>query len=60
MKEDSSIDGIIMQSLIAYYYSPKTTNKTKITTHTHTHTHTVQTDRGEGQCWLTEILGEDK
>ena len=23
---------------------------------THTHTHTVQTDRGEGQCCLTEIL----
>ena len=25
-------------------------------TYTHTHTHTVQTDRGEGQCCLTEIL----
>ena len=31
-------------------------------THTHTHTtiHTVQTDRGEGQCCLTEISGEEK
>ena len=26
---------------------------------THTHTHTVQTDRDEGQCWLTEILEEN-
>ena len=24
--------------------------------HRHTHTHTVQTDRGEGQCCLTEIF----
>jgi len=26
----------------------------------HTHTHTVQTGRGEGQCCLTEIFGEEK
>ena len=29
-------------------------------THTHAHTHTVQTDRGEGQCCLTEIFWEEK
>ena len=28
--------------------------------HTHTHTHTVQTNRGEGQCCLTEIFWEEK
>ena len=27
---------------------------------THTHTHMVQIDRGEGQCCLTEIFGEEK
>ena len=26
---------------------------------THTHKHTVQTDRGEEQCCLTEIFGEE-
>ena len=28
-------------------------------THTHTHTHTAQTDRGEGQCCLTEIFRQE-
>ena len=30
-------------------------------THTHAHTHTriAQTDRGEGQCCLTEIFGQE-
>ena len=26
----------------------------------HTHTRTVQTDRGDGQCCLAEIFGEEK
>ena len=30
--------------------------RTRMHAHIHTHTHTVQTDRGEGQCCLTEIL----
>ena len=29
-------------------------------TRTHTRTHTIQTDRGEGQCCLTEIFWEEK
>ena len=35
--------------------------RTHARTHTqaHTHTHAVQTDRGEGQCCLTEIFGEE-
>ena len=38
----------------------QTTLLRKMYTHTHTHTHTVQNDRGEGQCCLTEIFGEEK
>ena len=29
-------------------------------THMHTCTHILQMDRGEGQCCLTEIFGEEK
>ena len=44
---------------VQYNYVQDARTRTHHTHTVHTHTHTVQTDRGEGQCCLTELVGEE-
>jgi len=47
---------INISNLTKIYHIDKGSSITVKDAHTHAHTHAVQTDRGKGQCCLTEIF----